>query len=53
MHAYGEESRVRSVLPRDEATHAALLRLLLLEKCVYELLYERNNGPNWAFIPVP
>ena len=31
---------------------AELLRLFLLEKALYEVLYELNNRPGWLDIPL-
>jgi maltokinase len=36
----------------DPARHSALLRALLLDKAVYEVLYESRNRPTWVVIPM-
>ena len=36
----------------DPARNAVLLRALLLDKTVYEVIYEARNRPNWMIIPL-
>jgi trehalose synthase-fused probable maltokinase len=40
------------LLPEREEHRAELLRVYLLEKALYELVYELDNRPAWAMIPV-
>ena len=39
-------------LPEDPATVEVVLNTYLLEKAVYEIVYELNNRPNWVRIPL-
>jgi maltose alpha-D-glucosyltransferase/alpha-amylase len=39
-------------IPPNEAQRDELLRLLVLEKALYELNYELNNRPHWLRIPL-
>ena len=39
-------------IPRDPAALARLLEVQLLDKALYELLYELNNRPDWVRIPL-
>ena len=39
-------------IPKDPATLAKLLEVQLLDKALYELLYELNNRPDWVRIPL-
>ena len=40
------------MLPGDDANLRALLMLFETEKAFYELAYELNNRPTWAWIPM-
>jgi maltose alpha-D-glucosyltransferase / alpha-amylase len=45
-------ARPGGFLPEDDEQLVILLDCCLLEKAVYELGYELNNRPDWAFIPL-
>lgn len=52
LSAYFESVAGACFIPPDQHELAALLRLHLLEKAVYELGYELNNRPAWIAIPL-
>jgi len=52
LRAYLPPVREAGLVPEDPERLARLLRLLLLEKSVYELGYELDNRPSWVPIPV-
>lgn len=56
LGAYLSKSREGATRPVyvPEATDElrALLRVHTLDKCAYELSYELNNRPDWAFVPL-
>ncbi len=41
-----------SFLPRNSQLRNRLLRLFIVDKALYELLYEANNRPDWIAIPL-
>ena len=52
LRAYLAEAKGASFLPDDPRTVSALLDAQLLDKALYELLYELNNRPDWVRIPL-
>ncbi|OGS14850.1 MAG: hypothetical protein A2234_10530 [Elusimicrobia bacterium RIFOXYA2_FULL_58_8] len=52
LQAYFETCAGSVFIPRDRAQAAALLRVFLIEKAIYELSYELNNRPHWVRIPL-
>ncbi len=52
LRAYLPSIQAAGLVPADRDQLAALLRVLLLDKAVYEIGYELNNRPDWARIPV-
>lgn len=50
--AYLQEVEGKTFLPADRAQLRLLLNIMLLDKSVYELLYELDNRPEWAVIPL-
>ncbi len=52
LWAYGETAAGRAgLLPEPQAAQA-LLEAYLLEKALYEVLYELNHRPEWLHIPI-
>jgi maltose alpha-D-glucosyltransferase/alpha-amylase len=51
-NAYLEGVAGSGLLPQSGEGVATLLRVLLLEKSIYELGYELNSRPEWAWIPI-
>jgi maltose alpha-D-glucosyltransferase/alpha-amylase len=52
LSAYLEAAGQASFLPQDREELDTLLRAFLLDKGIYELLYELNNRPEWVVIPI-
>ena len=52
LNGYQIIDRRPALLPKDEHDRQSLLNLYVLEKACYELLYELNNRPTWAPIPL-
>ena len=52
LRGYFETAGDAPFLPADLAQRDALLRLLMLDKALYELNYELNNRPDWVRIPL-
>jgi maltose alpha-D-glucosyltransferase/alpha-amylase len=52
LRAYLPPVREAGLVPSEPGALATLLRLLLLEKSVYELGYELGSRPDWVRIPI-
>jgi maltose alpha-D-glucosyltransferase/alpha-amylase len=52
LHAYREASRGADFLPTDDSEFQKLLDVFLLDKALYEVLYELNARPAWLRIPL-
>jgi maltose alpha-D-glucosyltransferase/alpha-amylase len=52
LRAYLPPVRQKGLVPVGREEFATLLRVLLLDKSVYELGYELNNRPAWARVPI-
>jgi maltose alpha-D-glucosyltransferase/alpha-amylase len=52
LRGYLEIAKDTAVLPKTIEELRILLDAFVLEKAVYELGYELDNRPNWAFIPI-
>ncbi len=52
MRRYLQVARGGSVIPADNQELEILLRAYVLEKALYEVVYELNNRPSWVGIPI-
>jgi maltose alpha-D-glucosyltransferase/alpha-amylase len=52
MKAYLDRTAGHGFLPSDPVDLKVILHCYLLEKCLYELVYELNNRPEWVMIPL-
>jgi maltose alpha-D-glucosyltransferase/alpha-amylase len=52
LRAYRERAQGAKFLPSDDNDFRKLLDAHLLDKALYELLYELNNRPAWVRIPL-
>lgn len=50
--ANGRRGGGAGLLPADSADTALLLEVFMLEKALYEIGYELNSRPEWAWIPL-
>jgi maltose alpha-D-glucosyltransferase/alpha-amylase len=49
---YLEEIEGEGLLSADAEDLSVLMEAYLLEKAMYELMYELNNRPDWAVVPL-
>jgi maltose alpha-D-glucosyltransferase/alpha-amylase len=52
LRAYLPPVQAAGLVPAERDELAVLLRVLLLDKALYELGYELNNRPGWSRIPI-
>ncbi len=52
LSAYLRRAGSNGLLPRTPAEQRTLVTCYLLEKASYEIRYEFNNRPDWAWIPI-
>jgi maltose alpha-D-glucosyltransferase / alpha-amylase len=52
LRAYRETARGQEFLPSDTGDFRKLLDIFLLDKALYEVLYEMNSRPEWVRIPL-
>jgi maltose alpha-D-glucosyltransferase/alpha-amylase len=52
LRTYGETVAGSPIVPATQADFAALLDVYMLDKALYELVYELNNRPAWIRIPL-
>lgn len=52
LEGYLAAAKEGAFLPRNSQLRNQLLQLFVLDKALYELLYEANNRPDWLAIPL-
>jgi maltose alpha-D-glucosyltransferase/alpha-amylase len=52
LHAYCTRAKDSRLLPSNHDAFQKLLEIYVLDKALYELVYELNNRPNWVKIPL-
>jgi maltose alpha-D-glucosyltransferase/alpha-amylase len=52
LKQYLDQSLGSNLLPTDPEHRSMLLESFLLEKALYEVMYELNNRPDWSVIPL-
>jgi maltose alpha-D-glucosyltransferase/alpha-amylase len=52
LRAYLDEAAKGRVLPENITQARSMLRCYLIEKALYEIVYELNNRPDWVRIPI-
>ena len=52
LGAYLDEAAGTGLYPTDDYQLVTLLDVLLLQKALYEVVYELNNRPSWTNIPL-
>jgi maltose alpha-D-glucosyltransferase / alpha-amylase len=52
LRAYGEATAGLPIVPQDRSDFETLLDIYMLDKALYELVYELNNRPAWIRIPL-
>ena len=52
LDSYRKVTAGSSILPVEETSFRRLLDVYLLDKALYELVYELNNRPAWVRIPL-
>ena len=52
LHSYRETAQTAEFLPAEDSDFQELLDIFLLDKALYEVLYELNARPAWVRIPL-
>jgi maltose alpha-D-glucosyltransferase/alpha-amylase len=52
VRRYLQVARTGTIVPANNEQLETLLRAYVLEKALYEVVYELNNRPSWAGIPI-
>jgi maltose alpha-D-glucosyltransferase/alpha-amylase len=52
LKTYRQALSMSPLIPRDNTGFLLLTKCLLVEKVLYEIIYEANNRPDWLAIPL-
>lgn len=52
LRAYRDAAQGADILPADSVEFRRLLHVFLLDKALYEILYELNSRPEWVRVPM-
>jgi len=52
LRGYLANAKAAPFVPKDQTVTSSLIQIYLLEKALYELVYELNNRPDWVKVPL-